>query len=234
MQGWSRSTARRSTQRGRWVSLNGRCCSRSRSRWRCRCWSAASVRPRCRSSRRPPSRRTSDLGGLGRYLIDGQAYRDYPQMVSGSVLVIALALIADGVFVGAQRLSHLEGEIMRLRHITLARRGGPQPGRLRRRPDEAVAARATRRRSRSGRLRSRRTRSSPRSTPRRSRPRASTVKKKLNIGAREVYIPALKNGEIDLIPGVHRQPADVSRSQGDGDGARAVDVRRWTRRSRQA
>ena len=26
------------------------------------------------------------------------------------------------------------------------------------------------------------------------------VKKKLNIGAREVYIPALKNGEIDLIP----------------------------------
>ena len=27
-----------------------------------------------------------------------------------------------------------------------------------------------------------------------------TVRKKLNIGAREVYIPALKNGEIDLIP----------------------------------
>jgi len=48
------------------------------------------------------------LGGLGRYLIDGQAYRDYPQMVSGSVLVIALALIADGVFVGAQRLSTLK------------------------------------------------------------------------------------------------------------------------------
>jgi osmoprotectant transport system permease protein len=48
------------------------------------------------------------LGGLGRYLIDGQAYRDYPQMVSGSVLVIALALTADGVFVGAQRLSTLK------------------------------------------------------------------------------------------------------------------------------
>jgi osmoprotectant transport system permease protein len=45
------------------------------------------------------------LGGLGRYLIDGQAYRDYPQMVGGSVLVIALALVADAVFVGAQRLS---------------------------------------------------------------------------------------------------------------------------------
>ncbi len=27
-----------------------------------------------------------------------------------------------------------------------------------------------------------------------------TVKKRLNIGAREVYIPALKNGEIDLVP----------------------------------
>ena len=26
------------------------------------------------------------------------------------------------------------------------------------------------------------------------------VKKKLNIGAREVYIPALENGEIDLLP----------------------------------
>ena len=48
------------------------------------------------------------LGGLGRYLIDGQAYRDYPQMVGGSVLVIALALVADAAFVGAQRLSTLK------------------------------------------------------------------------------------------------------------------------------
>ena len=55
------------------------------------------------------------LGGLGRYLIDGQAYRDYPQMVR-SVLVIVLAL-AGAVFVGAdgclrgraqQRLSTLK------------------------------------------------------------------------------------------------------------------------------
>lgn len=48
------------------------------------------------------------LGGLGRYVIDGQAFRDYPQMVGGSVLVTALALIADGLFVGAQRLSTLK------------------------------------------------------------------------------------------------------------------------------
>ena len=45
------------------------------------------------------------LGGLGRFLIDGQAYRDYPQMVGGSVLVIALALTVDGLFVVAQRFA---------------------------------------------------------------------------------------------------------------------------------
>lgn len=35
------------------------------------------------------------LGGLGRYLIDGLASRDYVQMVSGSILVAVLALVAD-------------------------------------------------------------------------------------------------------------------------------------------
>ena len=48
------------------------------------------------------------LGGLGRYVIDGQAFRDYPQMVGGSLLVTALALTADGLFVVAQRLSTLK------------------------------------------------------------------------------------------------------------------------------
>ena len=37
------------------------------------------------------------LGGLGRYLIDGLASRDYVQMVSGSILVAVLALVADGL-----------------------------------------------------------------------------------------------------------------------------------------
>jgi osmoprotectant transport system permease protein len=37
------------------------------------------------------------LGGLGRYLIDGLASRDYVQMVCGSILVALLALVADGV-----------------------------------------------------------------------------------------------------------------------------------------
>jgi osmoprotectant transport system permease protein len=45
------------------------------------------------------------LGGLGRYLIDGQALSDYPQMVSGSILVIVLALALDAVFVGVQKIA---------------------------------------------------------------------------------------------------------------------------------
>ncbi|MEO5743045.1 MAG: ABC transporter permease [Terracoccus sp.] len=35
------------------------------------------------------------LGGLGRYLIDGLASQDYVQMVTGSILVALLALVAD-------------------------------------------------------------------------------------------------------------------------------------------
>ena len=35
---------------------------------------------------------TAGLGGLGRFLIDGLAVRDYPQMAAGAVLVAALAL----------------------------------------------------------------------------------------------------------------------------------------------
>jgi osmoprotectant transport system permease protein len=36
------------------------------------------------------------LGGLGRYLVDGLALQDYPQMAGGAVLVAALALAVDG------------------------------------------------------------------------------------------------------------------------------------------
>lgn len=45
------------------------------------------------------------LGGLGRYIIDGQAVSDYPQMAGGSVLVVILALVLDGVFAGLQALA---------------------------------------------------------------------------------------------------------------------------------
>ena len=45
------------------------------------------------------------LGGLGRYIIDGQAVQDYPQMLAGSFLVVVLALVLDGIFAGLQRLA---------------------------------------------------------------------------------------------------------------------------------
>jgi osmoprotectant transport system permease protein len=44
------------------------------------------------------------LGGLGRFLIDGLAVRDYPQMAGGAVLVAALALLVD---VGAATLQRV-------------------------------------------------------------------------------------------------------------------------------
>ncbi|MCA1983607.1 MAG: ABC transporter permease [Nocardioides sp.] len=43
------------------------------------------------------------LGGLGRFIIDGLAVRDYPQMVAGSLVIVALALILDGLFAVTQR-----------------------------------------------------------------------------------------------------------------------------------
>lgn len=48
-------------------------------------------------------------GGLGRYLIDGLASHDYIQMVAGSILVTALALIVDALFALIQRFSVLPG-----------------------------------------------------------------------------------------------------------------------------
>ena len=44
-------------------------------------------------------------GGLGRYLIDGLALSDYPRVVAGSVVVIVLALVLDGLFVLLQRIA---------------------------------------------------------------------------------------------------------------------------------
>ncbi|GAB3805264.1 ABC transporter permease subunit [Humibacter antri] len=44
------------------------------------------------------------LGGLGRFIYDGYAVQNYAEMLGASVLVILLALIADGIFVVFQRL----------------------------------------------------------------------------------------------------------------------------------
>ncbi len=42
------------------------------------------------------------LGGLGRFILDGQQQRDYPQMAAGAVLVAALAIVLDLLFAGLQ------------------------------------------------------------------------------------------------------------------------------------
>jgi osmoprotectant transport system permease protein len=42
-------------------------------------------------------------GGLGRFLIDGQKVRDYPQMASGALLVAVLALVVDLLLAVVQR-----------------------------------------------------------------------------------------------------------------------------------
>lgn len=46
---------------------------------------------------------TVGLGGLGRFLIDGLAVRDYPQMAGGAILVAVLALVVDLVAASLQR-----------------------------------------------------------------------------------------------------------------------------------
>ena len=166
------------------------------------------------------------LGGLGRYLIDGQAYRDYPQMVGGSVLVIALALVADGALRRRPTSQHPEGEIMRLRHITLALARGPQRGRVRRRPDEAGA-----RSPGDSKAITIGSAAFPENEiiaeiyAQALEAKGIAVRKQLNIGAREVYIPALEERRDRPHPRVHRKPADVPGSQGDRLGTRRGDVR---------
>jgi osmoprotectant transport system permease protein len=44
------------------------------------------------------------LGGLGRYIFDGLARREYEAMVGGAVLAVLLALGTEALFVGIQRL----------------------------------------------------------------------------------------------------------------------------------
>jgi osmoprotectant transport system permease protein len=45
------------------------------------------------------------LGGLGRFVIDGLAVRDYPQMLAGAVLVAALAVVVEVALAVLQRLA---------------------------------------------------------------------------------------------------------------------------------
>lgn len=46
---------------------------------------------------------TFSLGGLGRFVIDGETQADYPQMIGGAILITALALVVDGAYALVQR-----------------------------------------------------------------------------------------------------------------------------------
>lgn len=46
-----------------------------------------------------------NLGGLGRYLIDGVAVRDYVQMFAGALLIAALAILVDGALAAVQHVA---------------------------------------------------------------------------------------------------------------------------------
>lgn len=48
-------------------------------------------------------------GGLGRYIFLGLGSQDYPQMISGSLLVIALALVLDLMLLLLQRVTAPRG-----------------------------------------------------------------------------------------------------------------------------
>lgn len=69
------------------------------------------------------------VGGLGRYLIDGLGVRDYPQMAAGALLIAVLALTAEAVLAGVQRLVVSPG----LRTPSTSRRRAAAP------PSEPIA-----------------------------------------------------------------------------------------------
>ncbi len=55
------------------------------------------------------------LGGLGRYVIDGLSLRDFPQMLTGAVLVAVLAIVLDLCFAAIARYAVSAGLTGRLR-----------------------------------------------------------------------------------------------------------------------
>jgi osmoprotectant transport system permease protein len=63
------------------------------------------------------------LGGLGRFIYDGFHQQDYPQMISGGVLVALLAVIVDLVLAGVQRYAVSPGISGRYARRTLRSTG---------------------------------------------------------------------------------------------------------------
>jgi osmoprotectant transport system permease protein len=87
------------------------------------------------------------LGGLGRYVYDGLAQRDFGQMAGGAVLVAVLALLTDLVLALVQRLTVSRGVSGRFRRrpgrddsrtAAVTELAGPEAGRPA--PDRADAA----------------------------------------------------------------------------------------------
>ncbi len=62
------------------------------------------------------------LGGLGRFILDGQSQRDYSQMAAGAVLVGVLAIALDLLVAGIQRLVVSPGVTGRFRTAGTRRR----------------------------------------------------------------------------------------------------------------
>ena len=62
------------------------------------------------------------LGGLGRFILDGQSQRDYSQMAAGAVLVGVLAIVLDLLVAGVQRLVVSPGVTGRFRTAGTRRR----------------------------------------------------------------------------------------------------------------
>jgi osmoprotectant transport system permease protein len=62
------------------------------------------------------------LGGLGRFILDGQSQRDYSQMAAGAVLVGVLAIALDLIVAGIQRLVVSPGVTGRFRTAGTRRR----------------------------------------------------------------------------------------------------------------
>ncbi|KUG52869.1 ABC transporter permease [Serinicoccus chungangensis] len=56
------------------------------------------------------------IGGLGRYLIDGQASRQYEVMAGGAIVVALLALLVDLVMAGVQRVVVSPGLVVAKEH----------------------------------------------------------------------------------------------------------------------
>ena len=79
------------------------------------------------------------LGGLGRFIYDGLAQQDYPQMISGGLLVAVLALIADLLLALAQRYTVSRGITGRMRRQDREGFDGGPNGSPTGRPDSRMA-----------------------------------------------------------------------------------------------